>query len=288
MPMPAPRRRARSSMRKLGLCRSTCGRVRPTRDGLHRAGHVLRCQESPRHRETGGVGNGIQAHSADRRRQRGDSHLVVDDRRHTPEVVEAVRHPERSDHSPMILRTNGSSSTQIHAPRYGRYRRRPSCGMAFGALPECTDPRHHGPRRGSTRRDSAAGQPGDDGPDGGDQVGGQVAGTCSAGVEGDVDVVGGRGQRSGPQTHRPDGSRGSQCRAKIRLTSASTPASIASSAPPGITSSAAWKISRTRPAGRRHRPATHRWPAASPCASRPHAWETASTSGTERQTGVFR
>ncbi|CFS15895.1 Uncharacterised protein [Mycobacterium tuberculosis] len=43
----------------------------------------------------------------------------------------------------------------------------------------------------------------------------------------------------------PTSSRGSQCRAKIRDTPANAPAAIASMAPPGISSSAAWKINRT-------------------------------------------
>jgi hypothetical protein len=47
---------------------------------------------------------------------------------------------------------------------------------------------------------------------------------------------------------RPVSSLGSQCSAKIRSTSLSTPPSIASSAPPGTASSAGWKITRTRPA----------------------------------------
>ena len=44
---------------------------------------------------------------------------------------------------------------------------------------------------------------------------------------------------------RPVASRGSQCSAKIRDTPVSAPAAIASIAPPGMSSSAAWKISRT-------------------------------------------
>ena len=44
---------------------------------------------------------------------------------------------------------------------------------------------------------------------------------------------------------RPTASRGSQCSAKMRDTPFSAPAAIASIAPPGINSSAAWKISRT-------------------------------------------
>ena len=43
----------------------------------------------------------------------------------------------------------------------------------------------------------------------------------------------------------PTSSRGSQCSAKIRDTPVSAPAAMASIAPPGINSSAAWKISRT-------------------------------------------
>ena len=43
----------------------------------------------------------------------------------------------------------------------------------------------------------------------------------------------------------PTSSRGSQCRAKIRDTPVIAPAAMASIAPPGISSSAAWKISRT-------------------------------------------
>ena len=43
----------------------------------------------------------------------------------------------------------------------------------------------------------------------------------------------------------PTASRGSQCSAKMRDTPVSAPAAMASIAPPGISSSAAWKISRT-------------------------------------------
>ena len=43
----------------------------------------------------------------------------------------------------------------------------------------------------------------------------------------------------------PTASRGSQCSAKIRDTPLTAPAAIASIAPPGINSSAGWKISRT-------------------------------------------
>ena len=43
----------------------------------------------------------------------------------------------------------------------------------------------------------------------------------------------------------PTARRGSQCSAKIRPTPAIAPAAIVSIAPPGISSSAGWKISRT-------------------------------------------
>jgi hypothetical protein len=46
---------------------------------------------------------------------------------------------------------------------------------------------------------------------------------------------------------RPTSSRGSQCSPKIDWTPSSPPAAITSSAPPGMTSSAGWNTSRTRP-----------------------------------------
>ncbi len=51
----------------------------------------------------------------------------------------------------------------------------------------------------------------------------------------------------------PTGTRGSQCRAKTRSTPSNAPAAITSRAPPGMTSSAGWKISRTRPVRPPHR-----------------------------------
>ena len=45
----------------------------------------------------------------------------------------------------------------------------------------------------------------------------------------------------------PTSTVGSQCRLKIRSTPSSAPAAIRSRAPPGMTSSAGWKSSRTRP-----------------------------------------
>ena len=55
-----------------------------------------------------------------------------------------------------------------------------------------------------------------------------------------ADVIG-----PGRTATRPTASRGSQCSAKIRDTPLIAPAAMASIAPPGISSSAAWKISRT-------------------------------------------
>ena len=71
---------------------------------------------------------------------------------------------------------------------------------------------------------------------------------------------------------------GSQCRPKIRLTPSSAPARIDISAPPGMISSAGWKISRTRPGSSAAtdcsaRPAPTR-PAV--CTSCPHACATPS------------
>ena len=53
----------------------------------------------------------------------------------------------------------------------------------------------------------------------------------------------------------PTSSRGSQCRAKIRLTPDIAPAAIVSIAPPGISSSAGWKTSRN-PTGSSGAPAS--------------------------------
>jgi hypothetical protein len=73
---------------------------------------------------------------------------------------------------------------------------------------------------------------------------------------------------------RPTSRCGSQCRPKIRSTSSSPPASITSCAPPGMTSSAGWKMQRTRPWGRSG--ASTRASAAPSrivvCASCPQAW----------------
>src|SRR4051812_16813521 len=69
---------------------------------------------------------------------------------------------------------------------------------------------------------------------------------------------------------------GSACRPKMRETPSSAPASMAIRAPPGMISSAGWKISRTRPGSRsatpaRARPAPSR---AAACTSWPHACAT--------------
>ena len=73
----------------------------------------------------------------------------------------------------------------------------------------------------------------------------------------------------------PTSSRGSQCSAKIRDTPVIAPAAMASMAPPGINSSAAWKINRT-PTGSSGTDANA---SAVPsriavCASCPQAWAT--------------
>ena len=78
---------------------------------------------------------------------------------------------------------------------------------------------------------------------------------------------------------RPTARCGSQCSAKIRDTPVNAPAAIASIAPPGINSSAAWKISRT-PTGSSGAEASA---IAAPsntavCASCPQAWATPGTS----------
>ena len=70
----------------------------------------------------------------------------------------------------------------------------------------------------------------------------------------------------------PTSDEGSQCSANARSTPSRPPAAITSSAPPGMTSSAGWKTSRTRPgsdaAAVRGRRSTARRRAPRPCARR--------------------
>ena len=78
----------------------------------------------------------------------------------------------------------------------------------------------------------------------------------------------------------PASRRGSQCSPKMRSTEAMPPAAMTSSAPPA-TSSAGWKMSRTRPGSR---PEAACWARNSPaprtmvvCTSWPQAWHALGT-----------
>ncbi len=124
----------------------------------------------------------------------------------------------------------------------------PVCGIALAAAPALTAPHTITVLlRGSMRRDSTPGRPVISVPipytRSAVRCGRDVCppGECRMiSIESAAEVIGpGR-----PRPCRPP-SRGSQCRAKIRDTPVSTPAAIASIAPPGISSSAGWKISRT-------------------------------------------
>ena len=160
----------------------------------------------------------------------------------------------------------------------------PACGIVFGATPASTAPQTSDmPCRGSTRRDSSAGTSVITLPSAYTRstvLCGRAV--CPPGpLSRTVDLVAGGGDRPGAQT-RPgrSASRGSQCSAKIRSTSLSTPPSMASSAPPGTDSSAGWKISRTRPGSRSWRRSASASAAPSTiavCASWPQAWQTPGT-----------
>ena len=166
----------------------------------------------------------------------------------------------------------------------------PSSGMAFAAVPALTRPQTRlRLDRGSTRRDSAAGSSVMIFPS---------ANTRSAVRCGRAVCPPGPVTRTVILSHAavigpllvpilPTSSRGSQCSAKILSTDAMPPAASTSSAPPG-TSSAGWKISRTRPCSRpaaarraRNTPAPSRIVV---CTSCPHAWQ---AFGTVERYGTF-
>ena len=76
---------------------------------------------------------------------------------------------------------------------------------------------------------------------------------------------------SGPsrRPRRPTSRLGSQCRPKTWETPSSAPAEISCSAPPGMTSSAGWNSSRTRPGSR---PRAETSASASPAPTSPAVW----------------
>ena len=124
----------------------------------------------------------------------------------------------------------------------------PVCGMALAATPALTAPHTITVLlRGSMRRDSTPGTPVISVPSAYTRspvrCGRDVCPPwlCS------VSSMWSAAEVIGPArtATRPTASRGSQCSAKMRDTPVSAPAAIASTAPPGISSSAAWKISRT-------------------------------------------
>ena len=124
----------------------------------------------------------------------------------------------------------------------------PVCGIALAATPALTAPHTITVDvRGSMRRDSTPGSPVITVPSPYTRsvvrCGRDVCppGECRViSIQSAADVMG-----PAVIATRPTASRGSQCSAKIRDTPVSTPAAMASIAPPGICSSAAWKISRT-------------------------------------------
>ena len=81
------------------------------------------------------------------------------------------------------------------------------------------------------------------------QVLGQVRAGGVAAAAGKFDLDGVRSRRDGtdPGADLADSIRGSQCSARIRGTPSSTPCSMHACAPPGMVSSAGWKMIRTVP-----------------------------------------
>ena len=136
----------------------------------------------------------------------------------------------------------------------------------FGATPACTAPQTSDmPCRGSARRDSRPGTSVITRPSAYTRSTVRCGrAVCPPGPDSSTSTLS-QAAVIGPvrRPTRPVSSFGSQCSAKIRSTSLSTPPSIASSAPPGTASSAGWKITRTRPAqlrsgGQREGGAEHR------------------------------
>src|ERR1700757_4090523 len=128
----------------------------------------------------------------------------------------------------------------------------PFCGIAFGATPAFTAPQTITVLlRGSIRRDSTPGRPVISVP----MPYTKSAVRCGLDVcpPGEYNVISMESAADviGPAVTAtlPTSNRGSQCSAKILDTPVSTPAAIAPIAPPGISSSAGWKMNRT-PTGR--------------------------------------
>ena len=125
----------------------------------------------------------------------------------------------------------------------------PVCGIALAATPALTAPHTMTVLlRGSMRRDSTPGTPGDQRAQPVDQVAGQVRSRRVPAVrlQRDLDLIGRRRDRARPGSRpcRPPAAGRSAAR-RCATPRVSAPAAIASIAPPGISSSAAWKISRT-------------------------------------------
>ncbi len=231
----------------------------PHPEACHRTGHLL---EVPGEVLTAtrltGVGQRVGRHRLDGMRHDLRRAFLVDHRRHTAVIVQRVLDAKRREQA-----RNNFLHKAFHAypglPAGRSYRAGQRAGLrdrigrdppALAAPPhtitvEC---------RGSTRLDSTPpGRPVISVPmpytRSDVRCGRDVwpPGECiTISIESAADVIGPGMTATRPPTAR----RGSQCRAKIRETPpTNAPAAIASIAPPGISSSAAWNTSRTpRPA----------------------------------------
>ena len=157
--------------------------------------------------------------------------------------------PSGASRPETISRTTSSITSQVSRLAVRTVPARvPLCGMALAATPALAAPHTITVLcRGSMRRDSTPGSPVISVPmpytRSEVRCGREVCPPAECrviSIESAAEVIG-----PGMIATRPTDSRGSQCSAKIRDTPSSAPAAIASIAPPGINSSAAWKISRT-------------------------------------------
>ena len=160
-------------------------------------------------------------------------------------------HPVGARIWPTSVRTRPSRASHVAWSPVRRVpRSTPCCGIAFAASPACTAPQTRTvPDRGSTWRVSRSGSCVISSP----SASTRSAVRCGRAVwpPGEASSISTTSQAEviGPVRvpSLPTSSRGSQCRAKIRSTPSTAPSATMSIAPPGCTSSAGWKISRTRP-----------------------------------------
>ena len=155
-------------------------------------------------------------------------------------------------------------------------RNEPRCGMALAAMPALTAPQTSDmPDRGSTCRESRPGRSVISRP----RASTRSTVSCGRAVcpPGPVSVMSIRSQAAVMAPVRrptvPAGTEGSQCSANAREAPSSTPEATTSVAPPGMVSSAGWKITARCRAARRAVASAMATPRTTVvCTSCPQAW----------------